>query len=192
MSKKSRKQPVNKKIYPKTNISRAYYKRLVNNIEHDPLIKHSTVTIAGMIAAISILLGSLIWYAQFNPGNLIYTNAKVITVSNGRTDSNSSQTRDFVTFEFNTKGNDSKTYKVRQIANVGLSYKEGQIIKIGYHPKNPNFARNLSDTRPPYISIALWSVPFFILLWFMFVALIRYAKRQELIWAAAEAADSED
>jgi hypothetical protein len=145
-----------------------------------------------MLSAIAILLGTLIWYAQFNPGNLIYTNARVVNISSGRTDANSTQTRDFVTFEFETSNSDGRKYQVRQIANQGMSYKEGQNIKIGYHPRNPNFARNLSDTRPPYISIALWSVPFFIIMWFIFIALIRYIKRQELIWEAAEAADSED
>lgn len=192
MSSKSSKQPAIKKIYPKTNISKAYYRHLVDSIEHDPLVRHSTITIAGMVAAICILLGCLIWYSGFNPGNLIQTKAKVVSVSNGRTDANSLLTSDFVTFEFNTKGKDEQTYKVRQIANPGTSYQKDQIINIGYHPKNPNYARNLSDTRVPFISIVLWTFPFIIMLWFILVALLRYIKRQELIWQAAEAADSND
>ena len=186
MSKKSKSARLPKKIYPKTNVSKAYYKHLVNSIEHDPLVKHTTLTAACLIVAISILMGALIWYAQFNPGNLIYTSGKITSISSGKTDTQGNNST-FITFEFSTK--ESKQFSVRQVANEGIKYSEGQNIRIGYHPKNPNYARDLSNTDLPFVTITLWSIPFLIMVWFIFVALLRYIKRQELIWEAAEAAD---
>lgn len=195
MSKKSRNTPAPRKVYPKTNISRAYYKHLVDSIEHDPLVKHTTLTIACMLAAVCVLLGSLIWFAQTNPGNLIQTKATVTNISLGKTDTLGTMST-FVTFEFNTRepvsADAPSSYKVRQQVNDGLRYEQGQVIKVGYHPKNPNYARNLNNTSPPQISIYLWTIPFLIMLWFIFVALLRYNERQNVIWNAAEAADSED
>ncbi len=190
-----RKQIPVAKIYPKTNVSKAYYKRLVSNIEHDPLVKHTTLTIACMFAAIFVLLGALVWFAKANPGNLIQTEATITGISSGKTDAIGTIST-FITFEFNSQRStspDSPSHSsVRQQVKDGLSYSEGQKIRIGYHPKNPNYARNLNDNRPPQLSIFLWSVPFLIMIWFIFVALFRYNTRQNLIWAAAEAADAED
>lgn len=189
MSKKRPAEPYSKKVYPKTNLSRAYYKHLVDNIEHDPLVRHTTMTVACMIAAMCVLTGALVWFAKSNPGNLIQTSSVVTNVSTGKTDTVGTMTT-FVTFDFETRDGQAKS--VRQPANDGLSYKEGQEIKTGYHPANPNFARNLHDNRPPAISLALWMVPFVMMIWFSFVALFRYNARQNLIWAAAEAANSDD
>lgn len=175
--------------HPKTNISRAYYKHLINTIEHDPLVRHTTMTVACMFAAICILLGGLIWFARSNPGNLIQTNATVTNISNGKTDSIGTVST-FITFDFTTREGEQKT--VRQIASDGLEYHEGQSIKVGYHPKNNSYARNLNDNRPPVVSQALWVVPFVLMIWFIFIALFRYRKRQEIIWQAAEAANISD
>lgn len=191
MSKKRKSVSLPKKIYPKTNVSRAYYRHIVNSIEHDPLIRHTTLTVACLISAICILIGSLIWYAQFNPGNLVFTSAKVTGISSGKIDTQGN-TSTFVTFSFQTRGHDPKQYSVRQVANTAIKYSENQNIRIGYHPKNPNYARDLSNTSLPFISIVLWSVPFLIMVWFIFVALIRYIKRQVLIWEAAEAANIDE
>lgn len=177
------------KPHPKTNISRAYYRYLIDRIEHDPLVRHTTMTVACMVAAICILLGGLIWYAKSNPGNLIQTHATISNISTGKTDSIGTIST-FITFDFQTRNGEEKS--VRQQANDGLAYTEGQAIKAGYHPHNPNFARNLHDNRPPLISQALWVMPFVLMIWFVFVALFRYRTRQEIIWAAAEAADSDD
>lgn len=189
MSKKRRAGHYPDKIYPKTNLSKAYYRHMVNNIEHDPLVKHSTLTIACMFAAMCVLAGALIWFAKTNPGNLISTKATVTNISYGRTHTTNDETT-FIIFDFKTRSGESKS--VRQQAHDGLKYETGQTIRVGYHPRNPNYARNLHDNRPPQASIYLWVVPFAIMLWFIFVALLRYDKRQRLIWAAAEAADSDD
>lgn len=174
--------------FPKTNISRAYYKHLVDSIEHDPLVRHTTMTVACMLAAIAILLGALVWFAQSNPANLIQTNAKVTGISTGKTDSTGTVST-FITFDFTTR--DAQQKSVRQITNDGLAYSLDQSIKVGYHPKNPNYARNLHNNQPPFISLALWTIPFILMIWFIFVALFRHHKRQEIIWKAAEAAEAE-
>jgi len=177
------------KPYPKTNISRAYYKHLIDSIEHDPLVRHSTMTIACMIATICILLGGLIWFAKSNPGNLVQTNGTVQSISTDKTDSIGTIST-FITFGFTTRDGEQKS--VRQQTNDGLTYNNGQSIKIGYHPRNPNYARNLHDNRPPLPAIALWTIPFLLMIWFVFVALFRHRKRQEIIWEAAEAANAEE
>lgn len=174
---------------PKTNISRAYYQHLVEDIEHDPLIKHSTLSLACLVAAICILTGALLWFAKSNPGNLVQTNATVTSISAGKTDAIGTKST-FVTFEFITK--DGEKLSVRQQADDGLEYKEGQSIKAGYFPANPHYARNLNDNRPPKSALALWVVPFVLLIWFVFVAIFRHHARQEVIYAAAEAANSDD
>lgn len=189
MSKKRRVSQYPDKIYPKTNLSKAYYRHLVNNIEHDPLVRHSTLVIACMIAAICILLGVLMWFAKINPGNLITTGATITHISQGKTHS-ANDTTTFVIFDFKTREGEQKT--VRQQVKDGLTYEQDQTIRVGYHPKNPNYARILHDNRPPQAALYLWAVPFAIMLWFVFVALLRYQKRQRLIWAAAEAADIDD
>lgn len=176
---------MNTRVAPHTNISKAYYKHIIDNIEHDPLIRHSTVTVACLLAAISVLAGLLIWYAKFSPGNLIYTTATVTNVTSGKTD-NYGKESTFITFVFNTSTGEEKA--VRQVADDGLPYQTGQHIKIGYHPANPNYARNLNDNRPPAASLALWLVPAALVVWFSFVALFRHHKRQVEIWDAAEAA----
>lgn len=174
---------------PKTNISKAYYNHLVDEIEHDPLIRHSTLTVACMVAAICVLSGALLWFAKSNPGNLIQTNATVTGISSGKTDA-IGMVSTFVTFDFTTRDGTEKS--VRQQANDGLAYHEGQRIKIGYHPRNPNYARNLNNNRPDLASIVLWCVPFALMIWLTFVALFRHHARQEEIYRAAEAADSDD
>lgn len=189
MSKKRPAELYPKKVYPKTNLSKAYYKHIVDNIEHDPLVKHTTLTISCMIAAICVLGGALIWYAKTNPGNLVQTSAKISNVSAGKTDSLGTVTT-FISFDFATKDGQQKT--VRQPADQALNYRVGQTIKAGYFPANPNYARNLSDNRPDLISIALWVVPFLLMIWLFFVALFRHHERQKVIWAAAEAAGAED
>lgn len=183
------------KVYPKTNISKVYYQHLVDQIEHDPLIKHTTLTVAGMLAAICILSGALLWYIQSNPGNLIQSTAKVTGISSGKTDTLGNTTT-FISFEFDSKDpapvSNATHLSVRQPAIKGLEYAEGQQVKVGYHPKNPNFARLLNDTRPPRLSVAFWAVPVVILIWLVFVALFRHHARQVRIWDAAEAANSDD
>lgn len=173
------------RVAPHTNISKAYYKHIIDNIEHDPLIKRSTISAACLLAAICVLVGAVIWFAKSNPGNLIYTNAQISNVTSGKTDALGNETT-FITFDFATREGEQK--QVRQTANDGLSYQTGQNIKVGYHPKNSNYARNLSDNRPPRISAILWLTPFVFIIWFAFVALFRHHKRQVDIWEAAEAA----
>lgn len=177
------------KVAPGTNISRAYYKLIVEDIEHDPLIKHSTLSVACLVAAICVLLGSLIWFAKTHPGNLIRTNGSISSISSGKTDAIGTVST-FVTFDFKTR--EGKDYSVRQQTNDGLNYSQGQSINVGYNPKNPNYARNLHDNRPSRIVLALWLVPFYLMLWFTLVALFRHHARQVEIWKAAEAADSDD
>lgn len=189
MSKKKRVVSSPRKIYPKTNISKTYYKHLVDNIEHDPLVRHSTLTVACMIAAISVLLGTLIWFAKANPGNLIQSKGTITSISTGKVD-DIGTIGTFVLFDFKTK--DNQQISARQPANDGLEYKVGQEINVGYHPRNPNYVRNLNDNTPPQISFFLWFAPFVLMIWFIFVAGIRYTNRQRLIWDAAEAADSDD
>lgn len=189
MSKKSGQAFEPRKIYPKTNISKAYYKHLVDNIEHDPLVKHSTLSVACLVAAVCVLAGALIWFAKTNPGNLIQTNATITNISTGKTDTVGTLST-FITFDFETKQGEKKS--VRQQTLDGLNYTEGQSIKIGYHPHNPNYARNLNDNRPPAISIALWSTPFVFMIWFIFIAIFRHHQRQVVIWQAAEAADADE
>lgn len=174
---------------PKTNISPQYFKEVVDDIEHDPLIKHSTLSVACFVAVIAVLTGALIWFARANPGNLIQTTGTVSGVSSGKTDAIGTVTT-FVTFDFTT--HDGQAKSVRQPANDGLEYSLGQSIRVGYHPKNPNYARNLADNRPPQVSLWLWAVPFLIMIWLTFVALFRHHARQEEIWAAAEAVDTDD
>lgn len=182
-------------IYPKTNISRVYYKHLVDQIEHDPLIKHTTLTITGMLAAICILAGALLWFAQSNPGNLVAAKAGVTGISSGKTDAFGGSTT-FVTFSFDASQpapvTNSSRVSVRQPAIEGLKYEVGQEIKVGYHPKNPNFARLLNDTRPPRLSLVFWAMPFVILIGLVFLALFRHHARQVEIWNAANAANSDD
>lgn len=174
---------------PKTNISRKYYKKIVNNIEHDPLIRRSTLSVACFIAAIAVLLGALIWFARTNPGNLIQTTGTVTGISTGKTDVIGTTTT-FITFNFTTREGEQKS--VRQPASKGLEFETGHTIRVGYHPKNPSYARNLADNRPPQISLFLWSTPFLLMIWFIFVALFRHRNRQIEIWQAAEAANSDD
>ncbi len=181
-------------IHPKTNISKAYYKHLVDSIEHEPLIKHTTLSVACFVAAIVVLLGGLIWFAKSNPGNLIQTNAVVTGISSGKTDAIGTVTT-FITFEFgecDMPDNTPKPCSVRQPALEGMSYTVGQNIKVGYHPKNHHYARLFNDNRPPKAAIALWTVPFIIMIWLTFVALFRHHARQVEIWNAAEAADTDD
>lgn len=174
---------------PKTNISRAYYKHLVDSIEHDPLVRHTTMAVGCMIAVIAILLGCIIWFARSNPGNLIQTNGQVSGISSGKTDT-TGKVSTFITFDFTTREGDQKS--VRQRVNDGLVYSEGQQIKVGYHPLNPHYARNLHNNQPPLVSLALWVVPFILMIWFIFIALFRHHDRQRIIWQAAEAANVED
>lgn len=142
-----------------------------------------------MIIAINVLIGTMIWFAQFNPGNLIQTTGTVnVATANPNAPSNLKST--FVVFNFDTK--DHQTYTVRQATANSQQYTEGQTIKIGYSPKNPNYARILDNTNPSNLSIILWLTPALIVPWFILVALLRYHSRQELIWDAAEAADIND
>lgn len=173
------------RVAPKTNISKAYYKHLIDNIEHDPLVRHSTITVACLLAAISIFAGLLVWFTKSNPGNLLYTTGTISNVTSGKIDDYGNEST-FITFDFQTRHGESKS--VRQIANDGLTYQNEQQIKIGYHPANPNYARNLNDNRPPTASLLLWLTPFAMIIWFSFVALFRHHKRQVDIWDAAEAA----
>jgi len=177
------------RILPKTNISKVYYKQLVDEIEHDPLIKPSTLSVVCFIAIICLLSGAIIWFAKFNPGNLIQTTATVTSISSGKTDSYGTVST-FITFDFKTRDGNSKS--VRQQVSDGLTYTLDQQIRVGYHPKNPNYARNLNDNRPDRISIILWCIPFVLMIWLTFVALFRHHARQVEIWNAAEAADSDD
>lgn len=174
---------------PNTNISRKYYRKVVDKIEHDPLIMHSTLSLACFAAIFAVLLGALIWFAKANPGNLIQTEATVSNISTGKTDAIGTITT-FVTFDFQTRDGEQKS--VRQPAASGLEYHTGQSIRVGYHPDNPNYARNLHDNRPPQVSLWLWAVPFIIMIWLIFLALFRYNARQREIWDAAEAANSDD
>jgi hypothetical protein len=174
---------------PGTNISKAYYKLVVDKIEHDPLIKHSTFSVVCLVAAISVLTGALMWFSKTNPGNLIQTQGTITSISSGKTDTVGTITT-FVSFSFNTS--DGKPVEVRQPAAEGLAYETGQVIPVGYFPKNPNFARNLSDKRPPAIALALWLIPFALMIWLGFLALFRHHARQVEIWEAAEAADSDE
>lgn len=174
---------------PKTNISKAYYTQLVDDIEHDPLIRRSTLSVACLIAAICVLSGALVWFAKSTPGNLIKTEATVSGVSTGKTDSLGTLST-FISFDFKTRNGETKT--VRQQVTDGLSYQQGQAITVGYHPKNPNFARNLQDNRPGMASLVLWSVPFLLMIWLTFVALFRHHARQVEIWQAAEAAEADE
>ncbi len=177
------------RVMPKTNISKVYYKQLVDDIEHDPLIKHTTVSVACLIAAICVLAGALIWFAKFNPGNLTQTSGEVTNVSSGRTDSIGT-IGTFITFDFET--NDGQAKSVRQQINDGMKYSTGQTIKVGYFTDNPNYARNLNDNRPDRISIFLWIMPIILASWLGFVALLRYHARQVEIWDAAEAAEVDE
>lgn len=174
---------------PKTNISKAYYQHLVDDIEHDPLIKHSTLSVVCFVALFAVLAGALIWFAKSNPGNLIQTTATVSNISSGKTDAIGTVST-FISFDFTTRDGQAKT--VRQQTTDGLEYQEGQTIRVGYHPKNPNYARNLHDNRPDPISVVLWCVPFALMIWLTFVALFRHHARQEEIYRAAEAADSDE
>jgi hypothetical protein len=174
---------------PKTNISKAYYRQIVDTIEHEPLIEHTTLSIVCFIAALSVLAGSLLWFAKTNPGNLVQTSGTVSALSTGRSDA-SGTISTFVSFDFTTK--DGKALTVRQRTTDGLDYEVGQAIKVGYFPDNPNFARNLRDNRPDQLSLLLWSVPFVLMIWLTFVALFRHHARQVEIWQAAEAADSDE
>lgn len=174
---------------PKTNISRQYYKKVVDDIEHDPLIRFSTITVSAFIAVIAILTGGLIWFAKANPGNLIQTSGTVTNISTGRVDDVGTETT-FVTFDFTTRQGEQRS--VRQPAATGIEYHNGQQIRIGYHPKNANYARNLSDNRPPQLSLWLWVVPFLIMIGLTFIALFRHHARQVEIWNAAEAANTDD
>jgi hypothetical protein len=177
------------KVMPKTNISKRQYDHIVDEIEHDPLIKRTTLAVACMVAASCVLTGLLIWFARANPGNLIQTTGTVTGISSGLTDSYGTDTT-FVTFEFKTREGDQKS--VRASTSDGLKYSEGQDIRIGYHPRNPNFARNFRDNRPPQVALYLWTVPFLLMIWLIFTALFRHHARQVEIWNAAEAADSDD
>jgi|GEM_PF-2215630 len=177
------------RIMPKTNISKVYYKQLVDEIEHDPLIKPSTLSVVCFIAVICLLGGAIIWFAKFNPGNLIQTTAAVTSISSGKTDLYGTVST-FITFDFKTRDGSSKS--VRQQVSDGLTYTLDQQINVGYHPKNPNYARNLNDNRPDRISILLWIVPLILASWLGFVALLRYHARQVEIWNAADAAEVDE
>lgn len=175
--------------HPKTNISRAYYKHLVDTIEHDPLVRHTTMAVGCMLAVVAILLGCILWFAQSNPGNLIQTGGTITNISSGKTDTTGTVST-FITFDFATREGEKKS--VRQVTNDGLSYSLDQSIRIGYHPKNPNYARNLHNNQPPMLSLALWAIPFILMIWFLFIALFRHHQRQQIIWTAAEAANSDE
>ncbi len=177
------------KIYPKTNISKAYYRHLVRQILHDPLIRPTSLAAACMIAAASVLAGMLIWFAQSNPGNLLQTNATITGISSGRTSAIGTITT-FLSFDFTT--HDGQSITARQAANDGLLYQEGQSIKVGYHPRNPYYVRNLNDNRPPASATVFWATPFIIIIWLGGVALFRHRQRQLLLWDAADAANSDD
>lgn len=177
------------RIAPKTNISKAYYRHLVDQIEHDPLVRRSTLSLACFVAAICVLLGCLVWFANTHPGNLVRVPASVTGLSSGRTDNFGTITT-FVTFDFKTR--DGRQVSARQPAEPGRDFSEGQAFMAGYSPKNPNFARIIPDNRPPQSAVWLWLVPFYFLLWFLLVALHRHHQRQVVIWQAAEAADSDD
>lgn len=177
------------KVAPKTNITKALYRRIVDDIEHDPLVKHSTLAAACLVAAIAVIFGGLIWYAKLNPGKLVQTTATVQGLSTGKTDAQGTITT-FMIFGFKT--DEGKDITVRAATTPGLSYSLGQDIRVGYFPPNPYYARDLSDSRPPIASLLLWSLPFALMLWFTLVALWRHHFRQLEIWAAAEAADAED
>jgi len=177
------------KVAPKTNISKRLYRKIVDDIEHDPLVKHSTLSAACLVAAIAVILGGLIWFARVNPGNLIQTNATVSSLSTGKTDAIGNITT-FITFDFKTR--EGQSVSVRAPAGVGEKYSTGQDLRVGYHPANPNFALNLNDNKPPTASLLLWATPFALMLWFTLLALWRHHFRQLEIWAAAEAANAND
>lgn len=168
-----------------TNISKKQYRKLVSAVEHEPLIYIRGLTAAGFFAAAAILAGILVWYAKTNPGNLTKTTAIVTGISKGRVDSTNRETT-FVTFNFSAKNGEN--YTVRQPGG-SLNYEPGQEVSIGYHPENPNYARNLADNRPPALSLYLWLAPGFVASTLVAIALWRYRLRQQLIWDAAEAAD---
>lgn len=177
---------MNHKVGKKTNISKRQYRKIVSEIEHDSLIKRSTLSVAAFVAVASILTGTLMWYAQISPGNLVRATGTVTGISSGLADAKGT-VNNYITFDFRTKGGQERT--VRSITNDGLSYSVGQEISIGYHPLNPNYARNLHNDRPPVASYYLWSLPFVLMVWFAGLAIVRFRMRQEDIWNAAEAAD---
>ncbi len=173
------------KVMPRTNISKAYYQYLVNDIEHDPLVKRTTLMAVCFLSAISIFAGSLAWFARTHPGNLVRTSATVSYLSSGRTD-NIGSVSTFATFNFETK--DGVVYRVRQqVENQQLAL--NQKITVGYSPLNPAYARILTDNSLPVISFSLWVLPFAMMAGLMILALFRHHKRQVEIWQAAEAAN---
>ncbi|MBA2279033.1 hypothetical protein H0V99_01140 [Candidatus Saccharibacteria bacterium] len=173
---------------PKTNISKRQYHNLVDDIEHEPLVRHTTLAAACLLAAMCILAGSLAWFAKSHPGNLIRTTGTVSNVTSGLTDRLGTVTT-FATFDFETR--EGKNYSVRQPTGNVIP-KLNQDIPIGYNPLNPAYARNLSDTQPPLSSVGFWSVPFILMGWLILIALFRHHTRQVEIWKAAEAADADD
>lgn len=177
---------MNHKVGKKTNISKRQYRKIVSEIENDSLIKRSTLSVAAFAAVAAVLTGTLIWFAQISPGNLIRATGTVTSISSGLADAKGT-INTYVIFDFRTKEGEEKT--VRSITNDGLNYTVGQKISIGYHPSNPNYARNLHNDRPPVVSYYLWSIPLVLLVWFSGLAIVRFRMRQEDIWNAAEAAD---
>jgi hypothetical protein len=170
----------------KVNISPKMYDQIVNEIEHDPLIKRSTLVIAGLLSFIAVLFGLLIWYAPMHPAKLVRTNGTVMNLNSGKTDTQGTVTT-FITFSF--AASDGRKVSVKApITSKYTGYRVGDSLLVGYSPLNPNYARNLSHILPPRLSIVLWAAPFVMFFWFGVVALARHHTRQEEIFFAAEAA----
>jgi len=169
----------------KVNISRNTYEQIVDEIEHDPLIRRTTIYATTLTAAICVLTGLLLWYVLLHPAKLIRTTGTVSSINSGRTDNIGTVTT-FITFDFKTSDGQAKSVKA-PVTN-GHTYTAGDPLSVGYSPLNPNYARNLSHIKPPRISVVLWTIPFLLLIWFGFVALFRHHARQVEIWDAAEAA----
>jgi hypothetical protein len=174
------------RIKPLTNISKDQYEHLVDEVEHDPLIRHSTLTVLCLIAAISLLSGGIIWFSKTNPGNLVRSRAKITYISSGPTDNKGTITT-FVTFNF--KDHKDQAYMVRQPYS-GPKLEVNDTLSVGYNPLNPRYARVLSDINPPLSSYMLWTLPFVMMLGTLLLALYRHHERQLEIWQAAEAADA--
>lgn len=173
------------KVGKKTNISKKQYKKLVAEIERTPLVSPTALTAVAFIAIASLLAGALIWFAKTTPGNLIKTTGTVTSVTGGLIDATGTK-QTYVNYSFQT--HDGQAVTARQPAGE-LSYESGQTISVGYHPKNPNYTRNLSDNTPPAFSLYLWTLPGLLAAGLVAVAGWHYRQRQELIWDAAEAAD---
>jgi hypothetical protein len=172
----------------KVNISKEMYEQIVRSIEHDPLIRRSTLIAAGLFAGVAILTGLMLWFVLLHPAKLVRTSGTVTSVNSGKTDALGTVTT-FINFRFTPAGRAPVTVKA-PVTN-GHIYTPGNTLTIGYSPLNPNYARNLSHTAPPKLSFVLWAVPPLLAFWFGVVALVRHHERQEQIYAAAEAAGVE-